>query len=286
MADQKFRFEILLYVLLFVVGFVIFAVVRVPSERLARISLAYVENAGYNVEYESIGSTLLPGFKLNGVRVFDESGSKVPFLELSEFAVRTTLLPLFVGKAGVLVSAEGYGGNLKARILHRGQTNWVVGKMEDVDMGAIPMFQDKLKVPVQGSIDAEFDLEILPTIQQSVGNVNLVLNNFRIDEGMLMGTFKFPGSDLGDVHGSLILENGKIIFDRFAGDGADIKLATDGDIMLQDPLQMSGLNLTFKLQISPRIEQSLGFAFPLLGLNKDPQGQYVRKVGGTISSPR
>ena len=287
MADQKLRFEILIYTLLFTVGFVLFSIVRVPSERLARITLAYADSAGYKVEYDSIGSTLLPGFKLQGVRVFDAaSESKVPTMELTDFSVRTTILPLFLGKAGVLVNADAYGGSIKAKILHRGETNWVEGKISDVDMGAFTMLKDKLKVPVQGSIDGEFDLEILPSIIQSVGSIAIVLNSFRIDEGMLLGTFQFPGADLGDVRARLLMENGKLLFDRFAGDGADIKVVAEGDITLQEPVGASALNVNLKLKMSPRIEQALGFAFPLLGLNKSPEGDYVRRIAGTLSAPR
>lgn len=287
MADQKLRYEILIYSLLFAVGFVLFAVVRVPSERLARITLAYADNAGYKVEYDSIGGTLLPGFSLQGVRVFNTlSGSDVPTVELADFSVRTTILPLFTGKAGVLVNASLYGGSLKAKILHRGETNWVEGKMSDIDMGAFTVVKEKLQVPIQGSIDGEFDLEILPSIMQSVGTIAIVLNSFRVEQGMLMGTFKFPGADFGDVHGSLIMENGKLLFDRFAGDGADIKLTAEGDITLQEPVAVSALNVNVKLKMSPRIEESLGFAFPLLGLNKSPEGDYVRRIGGTLSAPR
>lgn len=287
MADQKLRFEILIYTLLFTVGFVLFSVVRVPSDRLARITLAYADSAGYKVEYDSIGSTLLPGFKLHGVRIFDAaSDNKIPSMELTDFSVRTTILPLFLGKAGVLVKADAYGGSIKARILHRGETNWVEGKISDIDIGAFTVLKDKLKVPVQGSMDGDFDLEILPSIMQSVGNIAIVLNSFRVDEGMLLGTFKFPGADMGDVHGSLIMENGKLLFDRFAGDGADIKVVAEGDITLQEPVGASALNVNVKLKMSPRIEQSLGFAFPLLGLNKSPEGEYVRRIGGTLTSPR
>lgn len=284
MRELKRKYEILLYAGVFFLGLLMFTVLRVPSEKLARIATAYAANAGVQVAYDSVDSTLLPGFQLNNVRISSDAGE--PLLELAELSARATLLPLFTGKAGVLISAGVFGGKLKSKVLHRGDENFASGKISDVDLDQIKAVSAKLQIPVHGTIDAEFDMNILPALNQSVGTVDVALNDFRFDKGKLLGTFDFPGADFGDVHGALLLENGRLIFDRFAGDGQDVKVTIDGDVALNQDLAQSVMNLNLKLKLSSRLEQSMGFAFPLLGLVKSPQGEYVRHVGGTFSAPR
>lgn len=285
MVDRTLKFEILLYVGLFIFGLVLFSLLRVPSDRLAGITVAYAAAAGYDLEYDEVGSTLLPGFKLYGVRLFGED-KKAPVLELGSLSARTAVLPLFTGKAGLLVGAEGYGGTADVNVRTRGEQAWVSGSVQGVNLENFPAIQEKLKLPVKGTIDADFDLELAPVPVQSVGNIDLHVNDLLFDQGMLLGTFKFPGADFGDVNGTLLLENGKLVFDRFAGEGQDVKAVIEGEIVLREPVAYSNLDVTLKLGLSKRIEEALGFAFPLLNLTKTPQGEYVRRVGGTLVAPR
>lgn len=285
MADRNVKFEILLYVGLFLLGLVVFALLRVPSDKLANIAAAYAASAGYELQFDEVDSTLLPGFELHGVRLFGED-KKAPMLELGSFSARAAVLPLLTGRAGVNIDAEGYGGTADVNVRARGDQAWVAGALKGVDLEAFPAIQDKLKVPLKGSVDADFDLELMPVPVQSVGNIDLRFNDLVFEQGMLMGTFKFPGADFGDINGTLLLENGKLVFDRFAGEGQDVKATVEGEIMLREPIAYSNLDVTVKLGLSKRIEDALGFAFPLLNLNKTPQGEYVRRVGGTLIAPR
>lgn len=285
MVERNVKFEILLYVGLFLFGLVLFALLRVPSDRLAGITAAYAAAAGYELEYDEVGSTLLPGFKLYGVRLYGED-KQAPVLELGSVSARTAVLPLLTGKAGVLVDAEGYGGSADVKVRARGDQAWVSGSIAGVNFETLPALREKLKLPVKGTIDAEFDIELMPIPVQSVGNIDLHLDDLRFEEGMLLGTFKFPGADFGDINGTLLLENGKLIFDRFAGEGQDVKAVIEGEIALREPIGYSNLDVTLKLGLSKRIEEALGFAFPLLNLTKTPQGEYVRRVGGTFVAPR
>lgn len=284
MTELKRKYEIMLYAGVFLLGVLLFTIIRVPSEKLARIATAYAGSAGFQVAYDSVDSTLLPGFQLSNVRISSNDGA--PLLDLAKLTARATLLPLITGKAGVLISADVFGGSLKSKVLHRGEENFAAGKISGVDLDQIKMVSEKLQLPVHGTLDAEFDVNILPALNQSVGTVDVALNDFRFDKGKLLGTFDFPGADFGDVHGALLLENGRVIFDRFAGDGQDVKVTIDGDVALNDDLAQSVMNLNLKLKLSSRLEQTMGFAFPLLGLVKSPQGEYVRHVGGTFSAPR
>jgi type II secretion system protein N len=286
MTVLKTRYEILLYATLFVLGLFAFALVRVPSDRLAQIAVAHAAAAGVDIEYDELASTLLPGFELRGVRIFDHDERSKPVVELAVLGLRTALLPLFTGKAGADVNAEGFGAHAKLGLRTRGSQAWVVGKIEGLELGQLPGVQDKLKVPLKGTADLALDLELAGTLMQSVGNIDVTLNDVTLEQGMLLGLAKFPGAGLGDIHGTLLFENGKLVFDRFAGDGQDVQLNVEGDVALREPPSASALNLNLKMKISPRMEQSIGFAFPLLALTKTPQGEYVRRVGGTLGAPR
>ncbi len=287
MAERSIRWEIVAYVGLFLAGLVLFAVLRVPSDRLARVAVAYAENAGYRIDYTAVGATLLPGFSLEGVRVFNQNTeAKLPLAELDRISVRTLVLPLVLGKAGVAIEGEGYGGGLDATVTRRGESNWLSGELSGVDLSAVEGLQRKLQVPLKGVVDARFDFELLSSLQQHVGTADVVVDNLRLEEGDLMGAFRIPPVDFGDVHGAVLLENGKLIFDRFASDGQDVKLAVDGSVALAQPFTRSGLDLSLELGLSQRVEESVGMFMPMLRMTKNPQGRYIRKVGGTISSPR
>lgn len=286
MTTLKLRFEIILYAALFIAGLFLFALIRVPSDRLAQIAVAYAAAAGVEIAYDDIGSTFLPGFEMRGVRIFDQNDKTAPIVSLDTLGLRTAVLPLLTGKAGADISAEGFGAHAKLGLRSRGSTSWVAGKVEGLDLSQLPGVQQKLQVPVKGTADLDFDLEIAGTLMQSVGNIDVVLNDVNFEAGMLLGLAKFPGAGFGDIRGSMLLENGRLVFDRFAGDGQDVKLTVEGEIALREPPSASQLNLNLKMNISPRLEQSLGFAFPLLAMTKTPQGDYVRRVGGTLGAPR
>lgn len=288
MVSRTLRWEIAAYVVLFSVAFACFGLLRIPSRKLARIATAHAATAGWHIEYDDVEATLLPGFKLVGVRVFDESAEPkgAPIMELQRLGVRAVLLPLFVGKPGAVITAEGYGGRARARVLTRGQTTWLDAQAEGISLGEMPSLEAKLNTKLTGSIDARAQVELYPALTQHSGTIEIALNDVRVAEGMLLGSFKIPAIDLGDVHGSIIIENGKAIFDRFAGDGQDLKLTLEGEIALSQPIALSTLNVTAKIKPSQRLEQALGFSFPLLGLNKSPQGDYVRRFGGTLLAPR
>jgi type II secretion system protein N len=286
MAERTLRWEIFIYVGVFLAAFFLFALLRVPSAKLARIAAAYAESAGYRVDYADVSATLMPGFKLHNVRLFNLDEPKRPVLELASVSARATLLPLVLGRAGVNLAADIYGGKVEASIRNRGDTTWVRGRIADVNLENIDGIQRALQVPLKGEINAEFDLELLPTLIQHVGNISIAVSGLHLQPGQLMGAFSNPGVHFGNVHGAMLLENGRLLFDRFAGDGQDVKLIVDGSIALADPFTFSRLDLSLKLNLSARMEETFGYAFPLLGLNKNPEGQYLRRVSGTIGQPR
>ncbi len=286
MSNRRLFIEIGLYAAVFFAALLLFAVLRVPSARLARVAVAWAENAGYTLDYDAVNSTLLPGFELEGVRISPPEPGSGPMLELDSLTVRTMLTPLFLGRAGVRVNADGYDGDAKVLVMTRGDTAWVRGEIVDVNLERFEGLQKKLQVPLKGIVDASWDFEVYQEMVRNVGTGEISIDDLRLEPGNLAGAFKIPGIDFGDVHGAVLLENGRLLFDRFAGDGQDVKMQVEGSVALSQPVAYSRLDLTVKMTLSERIEQALGFALPMLRLNKSPQGEYLRQVGGTLAAPR
>lgn len=285
--EFSLRGQILAYVGLFLVALIFFAVVRIPADRLAQVAAAHAQNAGYRIAYDRVQGTLAPGFKLRGVQIYDvESETNLPIAELEQLTVRTRLLSLLRGRAGANISTDAYGGQVAVQIVEHGGAVWLSGKIDGLDIGQIDNIQRRLQVPLNGTVKADFDFELMQSMMHHVGGLNMVISDLHFEPGSLVGMFQIPGIHFGDVHGSVLLENGRLIFDRFAGQGQDVKIAVEGSVNLAAPISRSALNLQMELGLSDRVEESLGFALQMLNLNKNPQGEYVRRITGTLGAPR
>lgn len=287
MKELGVRGQVFAYAALFLVALVVFAVLRIPSDRLAQVAVAHAQNAGYRIAYDQVRGTLAPGFQLRGVQVYDlESETKLPVAELDQLSVRTRVFSLLRGRPGARVSADAYGGSVQVNAVQHGEALWLSGNVDGIELEQIENIQRRLQVPLKGSVNADFDFELMSSMMHHVGGMQVVVDELHFEPGSLVGMFQIPGIHFGDVHGSVLLENGRLIFDRFAGQGQDVEIAVEGSVNLQQPITRSGLNLELELGLSDRVEESLGFALQMLNLNKNPQGDYVRRVTGTLGSPR
>jgi len=218
------------------------------------------------------------GAKLEHVRLVSVANSPDQLLiESPDLTLAPTLGSLFLGRPGISVYADLFGGTAEAIMRQRSGVTAL-----DFDLNGLSLSQSgllrQLGATLSGKVSATGHAELRnPSIPDATGHFTLDGENVALQ--IVNG---FPSLRLGTVTGTLTLDHGIITLDRLRAHGADLELNAAGTIQLAPDLPDSALAI--HLSLKPAAIAINHFAIFLNLLPHPPaSGPYL--VQGRLAAP-
>lgn len=218
------------------------------------------------------------GARLESVRLVSVANSQDQLvLESPNVTLEPTLGSLFLGRPGVKVYAELFGGMVQATVRPR---SGVVNL--NFDLNGLSLVQSdplhQLGASLSGTVSAAGSAELRnPSIPDSTGHFTLDGENvaLQIVNGL-------PPIRLGAVTGKLALDHGTVTLERVEAHGADLELNATGTIQLAQDLPDSAVEL--RVSLKPTASGSAHFAL-FLNLLPHPPAAGPYTVEGRLAAP-
>jgi type II secretion system protein N len=255
-----------------VVLFIVFLMATFPytealSEALAPMGLT-LSSSGEQLSFPF-------GIKLDQVRLAD--AARGALVESAQVRVTPSLLSLIIGRPGVNVSFQGYGGTVAFGARRAKDATALTFNVAGLHLERYPALGE-MGVHLAGTLSATGYVDLSPTDLES-------------DRGSLTASatgasFRFAPATapvrLGDVTAALMLERGKLVVQELNTSGGEIGLSARGTVELRPDLSQSTLAVRFNLEANPAARARLGF---LLSLLPHPPGPSPYFLHGTIAAP-
>jgi type II secretion system protein N len=208
-------------------------------------------------------------------------------VDLEEIVVSPKWSALLSGKAGASVEIiQSKNSMLQLEGTIRGDLVDATINIQSMDLGkfGVLAFAAGLKGSGQlnGNIHIEGHLADLPSL---AGNINLKLANIRIEEGKVF-FLSIPDILISDGTIDTQISNGKVLIKNFqiGRPTDDIRTSVTGDVTLNRNINSSNLNLRAVIGFSDKVKQKLSMLDAVMSEAKQPDGQYVYKLTGTLQN--
>ena len=219
------------------------------------------------------------GAKLTNVSLFSTAGaSGEALLQSPAVTLAPTLASLLLGRPGLHVSANLYGGIVHVTIRQRAGTmdlNFSLDSLKLTERAPLKMFGAILNGSVSGAGTAQINGPNLPDdrAMMAIAGDNLAVS---IVEG-------FPAIHLGTLTGNLQLDQGALKLTGIVAHGADLDLKADGTIQIGDTPDDSTIDLTLYLNPTQNGRDHFGLFLKLLPHPPGPDAPY--SVEGDLRAP-
>lgn len=246
------------YPLFFLLCFVFFAYKTFPYERLADRLQQEARARGYDLEVIDMTHSGLTGLTLEGARLTvpaDADGSPPLDVIFDELTVGTSLFSLMSSTKSYSFDAELAGGEAEGDITMGEDTLEVEAELEDLDLKAIPALRKLTKVPLEGILTGEIELDMPAEVAESTGDVELTIEGLAVGDGKTsmdiprLGALTLDRADAGNLELVVKIEEGIATIERAKSHGQDLKLDALGKVRLLRPLKRSELNTMVRLKI-------------------------------------
>ena len=262
----------------------------------------------------TVGSLRMSGLGIKATRVHVRLGNPEPEpgpeIDIDSIWVSASLLSAVSTNKTLQLQVALYGGDLDAELTVDDKRNVVEldAEIDGVDLGKVPLLIAKLGVPVEGTIDADIELDMGKQPEKdATGHIDLDVKGLALGIGQLSvpgvpGGFNLvEGVKLGSLKGRVPVKQGLGTIEVLKLDGAtDIEAEIIGTINVKARPQLSRLdadgwfrpqaafldkNVAFKSAIEIGEQFSLPGA-PSLGKAKDDDGRYHFQAKGALATLR
>jgi type II secretion system protein N len=262
-----------------VIGVAVFAAFLVAdfpySDTLTSMLAPYQLKLTYQSQHLSppIGATL------TDVRLFSTAGiNDEALLQSPAVTLAPTLAALLLGRRGMHVHAELYGGMVHVAIYQHADNVDLKFNLDSLKLGESPPLR-QLGVILNGDLSGAGTAHIAgPKLPDDRAAVALTGDNlaFSVVRG-------FPAIHLGTLTGNLQLDRGAIKLTDIVAHGADLDLTGAGTIELGDSPDDSTIDVTFYLIPTQSGRDHFGFFLKLLPHPPGPDAPY--SLQGYLRSP-
>jgi type II secretion system protein N len=269
------KWPLAIYVVIGLLVFVLFLVASFPyAEAVSSLLAPYKLKLVYQEEHLSPPI----GVELENVQLLSDAGSPGQLLLQSpDVELTPTLGSLFLGRPGLSLRADLYGGTVGATLRQRGKIVSLNFYLIAVNLSrSEPLRQ--LGASLSGSLSGAGSAE-LRSAQISDNTARMAFDGdavaVRITEG-------FPLVQLGAISGNLALDGGTLTLRNVQARGGDLEIRADGAIRLANDPRESAVNLKFLLNPTASGRAHFGF---FLNLLPHPPGDGPYYLSGPLVSP-
>ncbi len=189
--------------------------------------------------------------------------------------VRTSLslLSLVRGGLGVTLNSRAYGGQLLVKVRQSGVQRSVMLDTEGLDIASYKLLKTA-GFNLTGKVGGNFEMT------GESGKGRIWVKNVSSRQLTLKG---FPIPDLDFEKGWLDFDvkGDRLLVKKLELSGKDLTVRATGDLFMRE---QGTINMTIRLRPSERLAHEQNALFSLLK-NRDPEGFYEIKLGGSISNP-
>ncbi len=295
------------WILLAVTSFLLFTLLKTPTERIESAITTQVteavQNAGYNMTAARAHVRMGWGvtYELEEVSL-TSSGPQTSGLpaKIQRISLRPSLFSYAIGRlAGNATLVQSEGATLEASFSTPDSSRTKTGathlqiKLENLEIPRLIPSEptsplSKLQLKTSGTLEFSGAMED-PTTWG--GEVEISAPSVRLEDSVVM-SMPIPGLKVSNLSlkGKMDPGTKKLILQEFllgkTGGNEDLTATLTGDIQMTPSWRMNPLNLTAKYRIQGELQKRLGAILMLLDKFKKPDGSYVTQIKGTLSSPQ
>lgn len=232
----------------------------------------------------SLGWTLAYG--LDSLRVRPASGDGEPWLLAEALRIAPSRLGLLRGNPyPVGLDAALYGGTLRGTIDPRPDRFAVDAALSGVDLSRYTGLRSWVEGTVRGRLEGAVTLDGGGRgLAAATGAVRLRIADLVI-EGTKVRGITVPDLHFTDVHLNGTVKNGRLEIGEMIGDGRELALRGDGNVLLREPLGASPMSLDLTITPAAGADDGLKLAVNLLPGAKGDGGAKRIAIVGTLGRP-
>jgi type II secretion system protein N len=232
---------------------------------------------GLRLSMRNQGISFPFGIRMDDVMLDSPDGSQ-RFFQSESVRVTPAFLSWLIGKPGVTINAEAYGGNFDLRAVRNGDATVLSFRGADLHVEKYPALR-AMGVNVRGIISGNGDAYVTRNnLFEDHGVIHLAASNaaYQLFTGI-------PPLKLGDITASVQLDHGKLTIEQVESHGGDLSVSGRGVIDLQPFLPDSVIAIKFELATTPAGRERLGILLNFLP-HLPNAGPYF--LSGTLAFPR
>jgi type II secretion system protein N len=223
----------------------------------------------------------------------DEQGKpgKPKVLKIDSAHASISFLRLLVGTLRISFGAKAFGGELSGATSNGDEGRQLEVQLEDLDLGQAPLIGDIVGLPLSGKLNGTIDF-LMPEekLSKADGKLNLKVTDLAAGDGKakIRNTIALPRLEAGELALDAEAKTGVLKITKFAANGPDLTLDSDGTLRLRDNFDTSllSLNVSFKFQDrytnKSDITKSLFGSGSMPGLfDLDPQMKHAKRADGS-----
>jgi type II secretion system protein N len=272
MIEKKILIRRLLFTVYFVVAFLFFLFVLFPFDRIkTKVESEVRRSTTLELTIARITPRFLNRFVLADVVLSDRQG-KVLF-ESPSVTTTLSLLNLVRGSVAATLTSRAYGGQVLVKMQQAPGRQYLMVDSDGLDIGAYRLLKDA-GLRLTGKIGGNFEMT------GASGKGRIWVKNIASRQLTVKG---FPVPDLDFEKGWLDLDvkGDRLLIKKLELDGKDLAVRAAGDVVMRE---QGMINITIRFRPSERMLHEQAAMFSLLK-DRDPEGYYQIKLGGTIASP-
>jgi type II secretion system protein N len=223
----------------------------------------------------------------------DEQGKpgKPNVLKIDSAHASISFLRLLIGTVRFSFGAKAFGGELTGATSSGDEGRQLEVELEDLDLGQAPLVGDIVGLPLSGKLNGTIDF-LMPEekLSKADGKINLKVTDLAAGDGKakIRNTIALPRLEAGELALDAEAKAGMLKITKFAANGPDLRLDSDGTLRLHDNFDTSllSLNVSFKFQDrytnKSDITKSLFGSGTMPGLfDLDPQMKRAKRADGS-----
>lgn len=284
--------KIILYSIYGVAFFVFITIWRFPYHLLTKQLDTFIQKEipGATVTIKKLTPSFPLGANLRSVGV-GYGENEILYFDLVEANLDLwPLTPILTRHYPLGFTARGPGTNLSGRTTFY-QTGAetildIESRIESLDLTRIPPLRNLNNLSLAGIISGDL-LASLSFADKKIDNGEIVINlsGGSLTDINLMG-FKINKLDYEKITVQISVENGKANVKQMELLSKEVVLNVLGEVLLNQNLPLSPVNLLVKIKPTPNLLKELGIPPVLLKKNRDKEGNITMRIAGTFSQPR
>jgi type II secretion system protein N len=254
--------------------FIIFVIGTFPYDRALTSALTPL---GFKVSYSGERPAFPVGAVLDDVRLINLQEPGAPPLVHSEALKLTPGLGTLIGRPGIGIHADIYGGRVRATVRRAGEFTSLDFSLADIDMARYPL-PPRLGLKLKGLISGNGNFEIRDrTTYSQTGNLSVDARNLNLAIGRV-----FPAINFTKAKGSFTVDHSTLRIDALEASGPDVSLSGSGVIHMGTTVANSTMQLTVRISPTAAGRSKLGI---LLGFLPHPPNNRPYILHGPLLAP-
>lgn len=245
-----------MYALAALLLFIIFLIGTFPYDEALTGALTPL---GLQLSYGSERPAFPVGAVLENVRLLSVEQSSAPPMIQSEALTLSPGLGTLIGRPVLRISADLYGGRLRASVRRHDDATAIDADLTDIDLSRYPVSRT-IGTMFKGIVSGKVDFESLgPAMSSQTGNI--ILESSKVEFAAVKG---FPPLRFATLKTNCRLDHGTLRVNTFEGTGPDMAISGSGLIHLGPTLAQSMIEMTMRIQPTVAGRARLGMVFAFL----------------------